>query len=230
MGLARSNMGLSGVMKLSVLKHGIALVLWLAMGVGFTPLSHAQQAGGADAELIIMVVDFQGVVRQSMAAESIQQQVGVVQSSFQATYRALEERLRAMEQELADLRGKVSDADFVNRRRDFEREVTDRQREAQTQRARLDEALNQSMSLVRSTALEVIAEFADEGGVSLVLNKADIILSNRDLDRTADVLAELNRRLPSVEVDLSQPELSQSNTGSTDVNPPTQTGAESAND
>lgn len=167
-----------------------------------------------------MVVDFQGVIRQSAAAQSIQQQVGVVQNSYQGKYRDLEERLRGMERELAELRGSLSDEEFVNRRRQFEREVTDRQREAQVERNRLDEALNQSMGLVRSTVLEVIAQFADEAGVSLVLNKADIILSNRDLDRTADVLAEVNRRLPSVEVDL----------GPADPVPPTADGAESTND
>ncbi len=155
--------------------------------------------------LVIMVVDFQGVVRRSLAAASIQEQVGVVQQNYQTQYQELEERLRGMESELAELRATLSEEEFVDRRRDFEREVTERQREAQFQRTRLDEALNQSMALVRSTALEIIAEFADEAGASLVLNKADIILSNRNLDRTSDVLAELNRRLPTVEVDVEAP-------------------------
>ncbi|MEM1398247.1 MAG: OmpH family outer membrane protein [Pseudomonadota bacterium] len=155
--------------------------------------------------LVIMVVDFQGVVRRSAAAVSIQQQVSFIQRNFQAKYQDLEERLRDMESELAQLRGTLSEDEFVDRRREFEREVTVRQREAQTQRTRLDEALNQSMALVRATALEIIAEFADDAGAGLVLNRADIIMSDRDLDRTVEILAELDRRLPTVEVDLQIP-------------------------
>jgi len=156
--------------------------------------------------IVIIVVDFQGVVRRSSAARSIQEQVGAVQQSYQSQYQDLEVQLRGMENELAELRGTLSEDEFVVRRQEFEREVTERQREAQFQRTRLDEALNQSMALVRSTALEVIAEFADEAGAGLVLNKADIILSNRDLDRTSDVLDELNRRLPTVNVDVGTPD------------------------
>ncbi|MEM8916654.1 MAG: OmpH family outer membrane protein [Pseudomonadota bacterium] len=155
--------------------------------------------------LVIMVVDFQGVVRRSAAAVSIQKQVSFIQRNFQAKYQDLEERLRDMESELAQLRGTLSEDEFVDRRREFEREVTVRQREAQTQRTRLDEALNQSMALVRATALEIIAEFADDAGAGLVLNRADIIMSDRDLDRTVEILAELDRRLPTVEVDLQIP-------------------------
>lgn len=181
--------------------------LALLISAEATPSSWAQDAAPATTAepLIIMVIDFQGIVRRSSAAASIQEQVGDVQQNYQTQYQELEERLRGMESELAELRATLSEEEFVDRRQDFEREVTERQREAQFQRTRLDEALNQSMALVRSTALEVIAEFADEAGASLVLNKADIILSNRDLDRTSDVLAELNRRLPTVEVDIGSP-------------------------
>lgn len=183
------------------------ICLVLVAGTLMTSASRAQDPAPTPAAepLLIMVVDFQGVVRRSSAAASIQQQVGVVQQNYQTQYQELEERLRGMEGELAELRATLSEEEFVNRRQDFEREVTERQREAQFQRTRLDEALNQSMALVRSTALEIIAEFADEAGASLVLNKADIILSNRDLDRTSDVLAELNRRLPTVNVDVGSP-------------------------
>lgn len=183
------------------------ICLALVMGTLMTSAGRAQDPAPTPAAepLLIMVVDFQGVVRRSSAAASIQQQVGVVQQNYQTQYQELEERLRGMEGELAELRATLSEEEFVNRRQDFEREVTERQREAQFQRTRLDEALNQSMALVRSTALEIIAEFADEAGASLVLNKADIILSNRDLDRTSDVLAELNRRLPTVNVDVGSP-------------------------
>lgn len=183
------------------------LGLALLISAQATLPSRAQDAAPATpAEpLVIMVIDFQGIVRRSSAAASIQEQVGDVQQNYQTQYQELEERLRGMESELAELRATLSEEEFVDRRQDFEREVTERQREAQFQRTRLDEALNQSMALVRSTALEVIAEFADEAGASLVLNKADIILSNRDLDRTSDVLAELNRRLPTVEVDIGSP-------------------------
>lgn len=188
-----------------LLNWSVAFCLMLGLLGTKTGLAQDAATSSADESIVIIVVDFQSVVRRSLAAASIQEQVGAVQQNYQVQYQDLEERLRAMESELADLRGTLSEEEFVERRQEFEREVTERQREAQFQRTRLDEALNQSMALVRSTALEVIAEFADEAGAGLVLNKADIILSNRDLDRTSDVLDELNRRLPTVDVDVGLP-------------------------
>ena len=214
-----------------VARHGrvlFASCLLLAAVVSGTALAQEDGAGEPAAEspgLVIMVVDFQGVIRQSAAAESIQQRVAVVQRGFQEKYRDLEVRLRGMERELGELRGTLSEEEFIVRRREFEREVTIQQREAQAERALLDEALNRSMGMVRATALEIIAQFADEAGASLVLNKADIILSDRDLDRTAEVLAELDRRLPSVEVDLDIADSTQP-----DAQQPNATEPESTND
>ena len=110
--------------------------------------------------------------------------------------------LRAAESELADNRTTLSPEAFAERRREFEERVTEAQREAQTTRASLDQAVERAMASVRSKLIEVIADIAQERGATLVLSKAQVILVDRSLDLTDEAVMRLNEVMPTVEVGL----------------------------
>lgn len=152
----------------------------------------------------IIVVDFQGVMRESSAARTIQQQINGLRTSYQEEFGAIEERLRNAEAQLTQARETLPPDEFIERRRAFEQQVTEAQREAQARRARLDQALDQAMDRVRSALLEVIARIAQDRGVNIVLAKQQVILTDRSLDFTEQALARLNQVLPSVTVVLPQ--------------------------
>lgn len=151
---------------------------------------------------MIIVVDFQGIVRDSAAAKSVQTQIDAVRASYQEEFVDIEEELRAAEAELANARSTLSDEDFVQRRRRFEQRVTDAQRTAQMRRAALDRAFESAMDEVRSTLLEVIAEIAREEGANLVLSRSQVVLADRELDVTGTARGRLDERLPKVTVEV----------------------------
>ena len=161
-------------------------------------------AAAAEASVII-VVDFQTVVRNSAAARSVQEQIDGMRRSYQEEFGAIEDELRTLEAELTEQRDGMSSEQFVQRRREFERRVTVAQREAQARRAALDRALEQAMDEIRNQLVEVVAEIADEQQANVVLNRSQIVLFDQSLEFSDEALARLDDVLPSVEVDAPDP-------------------------
>lgn len=175
--------------------HGRALV---CLALLLTALWDPAPARGQSGPVAIIVVDFQSVVRNSDAAQSIHEQIDGLRQGYQEEFGQLEEELRSLETELTEERASLSAEQFARRRRSFEQRVTDAQREAQARRAALDEALNAAMGQVRTTLVEVIADIARTHEADLVLSRSQVVLVDSALEFSDEALAELNARLPNV--------------------------------
>ena len=174
-------------------RAGIFLVLALVL-LGPAPAAAQVQPP------TIIVVDYQRVVRESAAAAAVRAQIDAFRTTYQEEFARIEEELRALETELTELRPGLSDEEFVLRRRAFEQQVTEAQREAQYRRAALDRALDVAMERVQSALLDVIAVIAEEQGADLVLNQADVVMVDQELDFTQAALARVDEVLPYVDV------------------------------
>lgn len=180
-------------------RSGVGVVLALMLLVG-APLRPAE----AQEPLVIIVVDFQRIVRESDAAATVREQIDEFRNTYQGEFGRIEEELRAVEAELTELRPVIPDEDFLRRRREFELRVTEAQRQAQYRRAALDRSLDEAMDRIRSSLFEVIAGIANGENATLVLSRANIVLVDQSLDFTDMALAELNEKLPRVDVAVPQ--------------------------
>lgn len=158
----------------------------------------------AQQPLVIIVVDFQRIVRESAAAATVREQIDELRNAYQEEFARIEEELRAVEAELTELRPSMPDEEFLRRRREFEQRVTEAQRQAQNRRAELDRSLDQAMDQIRSSLFDVIAGIANGVQANLVLSRANVVLVDQSLDFTDDALEELNEQLPRVEVAVPQ--------------------------
>src|SRR3546814_11870861 len=103
----------------------------------------------------IVVVDSQGIIRDCVAAKSVQSQIDKLRASYQEEFVDIEEQLRAAEAELGEDRNTLSDEEFLQRRRQFERSVTEAQRKAQVRRA----ALDQEFEIGRAAGRERVGKY-----------------------------------------------------------------------
>lgn len=150
----------------------------------------------------ILVVDFDWVIRQSDAAQSVQSQLNEERQALQDRFAELEADLRTMEQELEAIGDDVSDEEQLERRREFERLVADTQREAQALRSILDQAFREAMDQVRDATVRAIADIADNAEAEIVLNVNQTIIYSRNRNISQQALDALNEQLPDVEVEL----------------------------
>lgn len=181
-------------------KRSALIIIALCLALGHRPA--AAQSDTPPVPFPIIVIDFQEALRRSDAAEQARRQVDVLRQGYQEAFVAIEEELRAAESELADNRTRLPPEAFAERRREFEERVTQAQREAQTTRASLDQAVERAMGAVRAQLIEVIADIAQERGATLVLNKAQVILVDRSLDLTDEAVSRLDQVMPTVDVEL----------------------------
>ena len=153
-----------------------------------------------DEPLVIMVVDFQRIVRESAAAATVREQIDELRTAYQGEFARIEEQLRTAEAELTNQRAVLPDEEFLRRRREFEQQVTEAQRQAQYRRAELDQALDGAMDRIQSSLLDIIAEIAEQQQANVVLNRSNVVMVDQGLDFTDDALAELDAVLPHVDV------------------------------
>lgn len=150
----------------------------------------------------IGVIDVQSVLRQSLAARSIQEQIDTRREAYQAQVSEEERALREAEQDLARKRAILSVEDYQAAVRDFQAGVADIQRKVQSRKRGLDEAFAKAMSEVRQKMVSAVAEIAEERGYDLVLFKNQIVIAAKSLDITEEVRRRLDEALPRVEVEL----------------------------
>lgn len=173
----------------------------------------AQAAKAADAAapapaatvLKVAIIDDQRLLAESKAAKNIDSQLSAKQESFQKEFVALEKKLNDKKKELIQSSGKIKPEDFDKKRIDFEAEVAKAQNTAKNRRNNLAQAGNEGLGKLRAQITKIVADMAQKNGYTLVLTRQNVVLADKTMDITTDVLAELDKTLTSVPLNFDQP-------------------------
>ncbi|MEI6985352.1 MAG: OmpH family outer membrane protein [Rhodospirillaceae bacterium] len=162
-------------------------------------------SGVARAEIkppLIAVVDVQYVLHESTAGKGVQKVIDSKSEVFAKELAAQEDKLRQTEQDLGRQRGTLSEEAFAKKRRDFEKQLGDYNRDGQARRKSLEQGGNEAMQAIHRAMLEIIAALVQEQGVNIVLSKQQVVIVEKSMDLSQDVLERLNTKIPSVVVNL----------------------------
>lgn len=181
----------------------VRIVLAALVGLGLHgPAARDALAQGLEPS-VIAVIDFERVLRESVAGTELQRQVDRQRELFQAEIEEQETTLRAEDQDLAQQRAVLSPEAFALKRREFEEKVTSVQRLVQARKQVLDRALDKGTEGIKQTVIAILSDLAKERGFNIVLPMRQVLLVASTYDLTDEVMAEVNRRLPSVTVDFN---------------------------
>jgi outer membrane protein len=161
----------------------------------------AEPAAAQDAQAtVIAVADVQRLLRESLAGASLEEQLGGLRQKLADGVAEREQALRQQEQDLQEQMNILTPEVFAEKRRAFEEEVVAFQREVRERQRSLDEVYGEGLNQIRVIIIEILQQMVEERGYDLILPQAQILVGSRDLDITEDVLAELNKRIPSVNI------------------------------
>ncbi len=149
---------------------------------------------------VVAVVDVQKILHESTAAKSVPQQLDARRKSYQAQIDADEKKLAEAGQKLQQERASLTEEQFKQRVTQFEEQRKKAIQSAQARRQALDESFNDAFSNVRKTMAQIIAEIASSKGATVVLDKGQVVVVESGLDLSSEVLAQLNSKLPRVDV------------------------------
>lgn len=157
-------------------------------------------ASKESAPLRIGILDFNKVWHEAKAPQQIREAIQAKRRAYQKEIITLEEKLRLEELNLQKEHEKLSAADYQERRKKFESQVLDVQKQAQAHKKGLEKSYTDAMALVSERLNDVIKKIAQKKHLTLILSQTQVAFTETDLDITPQVMADLDQALPSVEL------------------------------
>jgi len=167
-----------------------------ALIVAITPAAHAEDAKS----LNIAVVDIQSLLKNSKAAQSIETQISAMRKSFQAEVEKEEKTLRDKEKAILAEKDKLKEEELKTKAQDFQKQVTASQKKVQDRKTTLDKAIAGALGKLRAEIVKIVAEIGEKKGLDLVLARTDVVIVDKELDITSEVLTRIDAQLPNVKV------------------------------
>lgn len=190
---------------------GLVVAALAVVSVQAEPLEVAQaksapktQQGEAPDALRLAVIDLEEINRKAAVFKNIRSQMEQYSTTFSQAIKAEDDELRNANKELARQRTILSPEAYAEERRKFEKSVTDFQRQVERRKQSLNAVHSKAIVEAENALKKVIAEFAREQGIALVLRSDTIVFWTKAMDMTEIVLERLDKALPSVKV--AQPE------------------------
>ena len=135
--------------------------------------AHAQeqvaQEQAAQSGPIILVIDVQRILRESLAAKSVRSQLEARRNKLRKEFTKLEDELRTAERELVRQRTVLAPEAFQEKRQAYEKRVAAAQRMFDTSRRNLDRAFSTALKEIQTAIIRVGQVIAIEMNADLVM-------------------------------------------------------------
>jgi len=176
----------------------IALQSMVLMAIPAHAQEQAAQEQAAQSGPIILVIDVQRILRESLAAKSVRSQLEARRNKLRKEFTKLEDELRTAERELVRQRTVLAPEAFQEKRQAYEKRVAAAQRMFDTSRRNLDRAFSTALKEIQTAIIRVGQVIAIEMNADLVMARSQVMFVNKNYDVTGPVLEQLNEKLPSV--------------------------------
>jgi len=178
----------------------VAALIRVAVACGLTALAPLAARAQDVAPPVIITVDVQQILRDSLVAKGIQAQMDQRTERYTKEVTSQENELQKTQNELEQQRTTLAPEAFNAKMRDFQQRYDTLDNRVQATRQALQQSYNDAMTKVENTALQIIADIAAERKANLVVAKAAVLFEAPELDITQEVIKRLDTRLPQVQL------------------------------
>lgn len=160
----------------------------------------------------VAVIDFQKVIKESVAAKSIEKQLQNLVQAYQVEIEGFETQLRQGREKLLKQQQDIEVAgvsqaqkekmvaDLRLSQKQFEDEVERLQKKAHERKQALDLAFSVAKSQLQTKTQQIVQDISKVRHVNLVLQQDQVVYRDETLDLTEEVLTILNRQLPDLKI------------------------------
>lgn len=154
---------------------------------------------------VIITVDVQQILRDSLVAKDVQAQMDQRTQLYTKDVTNQENDLQKVQDELEQQRTKLAPEVFNAKMRDFQQRYDTLDNRVQVARQALQQSYNDAMTKIENTALQIIADIAAERKANIVVAKAAVLFEAPELDITQEVIQRLDVKLPQFQLQTPQP-------------------------
>lgn len=153
----------------------------------------------------IAILEVERVLADSTAGKAAGNQINELRKRYQNELQKAEENLRNEEADLVRQRATMSQEAFDEKRRSFERKVQDTRKLVQDRTGTIDGMMRDARDQIGRSALGVLEELMKERNFNVVLDRKQIVATDPALEITDEVIARVNKRLPSITIQAAKP-------------------------
>ncbi len=156
--------------------------------------------GASPPAAIIGIISVPDVMHSSTAYQAVDKELGVRRQKLNEDAQKEQTTLRDLGQALANDRGKLSAEQIRAKERDLQDRIADSRRKFTERNRIIQEAGQYTLAQIERTLRDVVQQVALSRGMNLILHGPQTALYLPEFDITPQVVAELNKVLPSVTV------------------------------
>ncbi|PHQ69769.1 MAG: hypothetical protein COB93_07205 [Sneathiella sp.] len=153
------------------------------------------QAGPKD---VIGVLDMPAVMRGLDVVQDINAQIDKFEESFKKDFDVRENELKAEKEQIARQKIIVTADAYSKKQVAFNKKAAVYRREAQEKSRQLQQSRFIALEELRKSIIPIIQELMAGFGATMVVDRQELLFADKDLDKTSDVVDELNKRLTKV--------------------------------
>jgi len=184
-----------------------AFCAFVAAGPAFAqttaPAQPAQPVQPAQIPIVMGVLDTQAILNASSAGKTLNTQWTAAMKSLNDDMAKKEDGLRAQAQQLEKARSgnpPITPADYMNKRKALEQQDAQFQQAFAKNKAAWDGRLDKARESIANAARKAMQDVAKQRGLTLILDRAAVPYSPQPWNITDEVMARLNKTLPSVKL------------------------------
>lgn len=171
-----------------------------ALGLALALAAPAAQAQAAEQQLTIAILSVQDIMQEAAAGKGLQSEIQKREQALKAELEKRENALLAADQQLAQQRGSLSQEEFAKKRNELGKQLAEVRNYAQTQRSAIATIARKGETQMLQALIQIVAEIAEARQITLVLNKAQVVIAPNELDITDEAMEKLNAKLPNVDL------------------------------
>tara|TARA_B100001059_G_C17603846_1_gene460959 strand:- start:129 stop:668 length:540 start_codon:yes stop_codon:yes gene_type:complete len=150
----------------------------------------------------IGIIDINKVLTESKAAIDASKQIEKIQKESEEESKIEDELIIKEREKLIEQQSVMAPEAFEVKVADFEKKVQAYQIERQEKLRKLDQMVQIARAQILEEVKPIINDYAEELGITVILEKNAVIMSADDMDMTDQVIKILNKNLPKIKVKL----------------------------
>lgn len=190
----------------------IALVVAIAAAAGGIAIPQSafaqtatQPAQGAAATpskvpVVVGILDMQTILKQSKAGKSLDAIKAAKSKAMNAEMGKTEQTLRSNRQKLDQARSSMSQADYEAKRTEIDKQFDALRKTVIAKRKELVQIHNAGIEQIFNVLDGVIRDIAAKRGITLIINRSFVVMSEQTWDITKEALTGLDAKLPKVKL------------------------------
>ena len=153
------------------------------------------------AENIIVFIDMDKVMNQSIAGKSLISQLEKINNKNNNDFKKIEDELRDEESSLISQKNILSNENYTKKVNDLRIKVNNYNKEKQEIISLLTKKRNIASAKLLKEIEPILSEYSKNNNISIILQKKEVVLGKTNLDITNNIIEIANKKIKSINLD-----------------------------